>query len=72
MKNLMPHARPHSARLSTLTIYIAAMGGDLKLVAAFPGRPPVILANHSDLAEGDLPKHLRRRRSNGMGAVAWH
>lgn len=30
--------------LSTLASYVAAMGGDLELVATFPDRPPVVLA----------------------------
>lgn len=29
--------------LSTLRSYVAAMGGDLKLIVEFPGRPPVTL-----------------------------
>ena len=29
--------------LSTLNSYVKAMGGELKLVVAFPGRPPVTL-----------------------------
>lgn len=57
--------------LSTLTSYVAAMGGHLKLVAEFPDRPPVTLANYSDLADGDLPK-LRRRRGKGIGETAGH
>ena len=69
-----PHATCTPAQRETVDAHNLHCrdGGDLKLVAAFPGRPPVILAKHSDLAEGDLPKQLRRRRGNGMGAVAWH
>ncbi|MDF0490496.1 XRE family transcriptional regulator [Sphingomonas sp. H39-1-10] len=55
--------------LSTLKSYVAAMGGNLKLVAEFPDRPPVTLTNYSDLAGGDLPK-LQRRRGKGVEAVA--
>ncbi|WP_429615082.1 XRE family transcriptional regulator [Sphingobium olei] len=57
--------------LSTLTSYVAAMGGNLKLVAEFPDRPPVTLANYSDLADGHLPKR-RCRRSRETGATAGH
>lgn len=57
-------------RVSTFRSHIAAMGGNLKLVVEFPGCPPVILTNYSDLADGELPK-LRRRRGNGTEAVAW-
>lgn len=35
--------------LSTLRGYIQGLGGNLKLVAEFPGRPPVILQGFEDL-----------------------
>lgn len=34
--------------LSTLRSYIAAMGGDLKLIVEFPGRPPVTLVGFGE------------------------
>lgn len=37
--------------LSTLRKYIAAMGGELKLVVEFPNRPPVTLVGISELSE---------------------
>lgn len=37
--------------LSTLRKYIAAMGGDLRLVVEFPDRPPVTLVGISDIDE---------------------
>ena len=37
--------------LSTLREYVAAMGGELQLVAKFPDRPPVTLVGISDLKE---------------------
>ena len=40
--------------LSTLRAYVAAMGGELELVARFEGRNAVRLAGIGDLAE--LPK----------------
>ena len=49
--------------LSTLTSYVEAMGGKLRLVAEFPDRPPVVLTGIGDLnscdqenaGEGTLP-----------------
>ena len=38
--------------LSTLTGYVEAMGGKLRLVAEFPDRPPVILTGIGDLDTG--------------------
>ena len=35
--------------LSTLRGYIHAMGGELKIAAEFPNRPPVILKGFSDI-----------------------
>lgn len=40
--------------LSTLHKYIAAMGGDLKLVVEFPNRPPVTLIGISQIEESDF------------------
>ncbi|AFZ15566.1 helix-turn-helix domain protein (plasmid) [Crinalium epipsammum PCC 9333] len=37
--------------LSTLREYVAAMGGDLQLVAKFPDRPPVTLVGIQDIKE---------------------
>lgn len=35
--------------ISTLSSYVAAMGGKLRLVAEFPDRPPVALTGIADL-----------------------
>lgn len=35
--------------LSTLNKYISAMGGTLKLIAEFPGRPSVVIHGMSDI-----------------------
>ncbi len=35
--------------LSTLRKYIAAMGGELRLVVEFPDRPPISLVGISDI-----------------------
>lgn len=49
--------------LSTLNSYLTAMGGRLKLVAEFEGRPPVTLRGFGLAAEGeDEPIAKRRRR----------
>ena len=40
--------------LSTLHKYIAAMGGELKLVVEFPNCPPVTLVGISEIEELDL------------------
>jgi hypothetical protein len=39
--------------LSTMSSYIEAMGGKLKLVAEFPDRNPVVIKNLSDIALGE-------------------
>jgi DNA-binding XRE family transcriptional regulator len=46
--------------LSTLTSYVQAMGGDLKLVVAFPDRKPVELARLADVFARDATAKLRR------------
>lgn len=40
--------------LSTLQKYIAAMGGNLKLVVEFPNLPPVTLVGISEIEESEL------------------
>jgi transcriptional regulator with XRE-family HTH domain len=49
--------------LSTLSSYVAAMGGKLRLVAEFPNRKPVTVAL-GDLRGEEPPKP--RRRSRGL------
>ncbi len=49
--------------LSTLSSYVAAMGGKLRLVAEFPNRKPVTVAL-SDLNGDSVPKP--RSRGRGM------
>jgi transcriptional regulator with XRE-family HTH domain len=58
--------------LSTLANYVRAMGGDLKLTAEFPDRPPVKLSNLSDVfgRPQKLEKPLRRRRKTSTRPVA--
>src|SRR6266568_6280124 len=47
--------------LSTLTSYVAAMGGKLRLIAEFPNRKPVAVAL-GDLSESTPVKPRRRGR----------
>jgi transcriptional regulator with XRE-family HTH domain len=68
--------------LSTLAGYVKAMGGDLRLVAEFPDRPPVTLANLADVFEPERPQanvprarkkasaHARRNRAQTVRRVA--
>lgn len=46
--------------LSTLASYVQAMGGNLRFVAEFPNRPPVVLANLSDVLTPRLVKRKPR------------
>ena len=48
--------------LSTLTSYIEAMGGSLKLVAEFPGKAPVTIQAISDLSDRPLAKPARKQK----------
>ena len=41
--------------LSTLSGYVEAMGGTLRLVAEFPDRPPIALTGIAALDKEDLP-----------------
>ena len=46
--------------LSTLASYVRAMGGDLRLLAEFPDRPAVALANLADVFAPDKPSRKAR------------
>jgi DNA-binding XRE family transcriptional regulator len=49
--------------ISTLRSYIEAMGGQLRLIAEFPQRPPVILNGLADVDSGpNRPSPSRPRR----------
>src|SRR5580693_8361635 len=47
--------------LSTLRKTVQAMGGDVRIVAEFPDRAPVVL---SDLSEDDPPRKSSRRHAH--------
>jgi transcriptional regulator with XRE-family HTH domain len=53
--------------LSTLRDYVAALGGELELVARLPGRPAVRLGSLGELSARDRPP--RRRRARGSPAA---
>ena len=42
--------------ISTLRSYITAMGGELKLIASFPDRPPVELTGIAEMSGEELDK----------------
>lgn len=55
--------------LSTLRKAVKAMGGDLRLVAAFPDREPVVLSGITEAETKPVPTGLRRshlRRKNSV------
>jgi hypothetical protein len=58
-ENVSRLARRADLLLATLSSYVTAMGGKLRLVAEFPNRPPVAIAL-SDIT-GEAPLKLRRR-----------
>lgn len=53
--------------LSTLSSYVAAMGGKLRLVAEFPNRRPVTVAL-GDITEAGPIRSRRRRRATDKAA----
>ncbi len=59
------YERQSDLLLSTLTSYVRAMGGSLKLMVEFPGKAPVALEG---LGEAEEP-HRRRRRQDGHPAA---
>ncbi|MFQ5974185.1 MAG: helix-turn-helix domain-containing protein [Alphaproteobacteria bacterium] len=64
-ENLSRLERRSDLLLSTLRGYVEAMGGELRLVAEFPGRPPVILRGLAPLENektGQSRKPARRAR----------
>jgi transcriptional regulator with XRE-family HTH domain len=55
--------------LSTLRKTVKAMGGDVRIVAQFPDRAPVLL---SDLSQDDRSRKASRRRARAcMGLNRW-
>jgi DNA-binding XRE family transcriptional regulator len=57
--------------LSTLNKYLRSMGGRLRLVAEFEGRPPVELTGLADMVEtGDPPRPISSRSRAGKRRTA--
>ena len=56
------YERQSDLLLSTLSSYVQAMGGSLKLMVEFPGKKPVALDN---LGETDEPRRGRRASTVG-------
>lgn len=50
--------------LSTLRGYVKAMGGELRLVAEFPNRPPVLLKGFASMDSGILPATAEKSEPN--------
>lgn len=57
------YERQSDLLLSTLSSYVQAMGGSLKLMVEFPGKKPVAL---DSLGETDGPRRSRRARAAGQ------
>ncbi|MGH9434907.1 MAG: helix-turn-helix domain-containing protein [Terriglobia bacterium] len=57
--------------LSTLNSYLRSLGGRLRLVAEFEGRPPVELTGLADVVEaGDLPRAVSAKSRAGKRRTA--
>lgn len=62
------YERQSDLLLSTLSSYVGAMGGSLKLMVEFPGKAPVAI---DGLVDMDEPRRRRRRRASSQdGRVA--
>ncbi len=55
--------------LSTLSSYVAAMGGKLRLVAEFPNRPPVAIALADIAGNAPLEPRRRARKTNARASA---
>lgn len=58
------YERQSDLLLSTLTSYVRAMGGELKLLVEFPGKAPVALAG---LRETEEPRRVKRANTQSLG-----
>lgn len=54
--------------LSTLRSYVRAMGGELRLVAEFPNRPPVLLKGLTPMDAAVIHATAKKGEPNGQGA----
>lgn len=55
--------------LSTLSSYVAAMGGKLRLIAEFPGRRPIAIALADVTGHEQLKPRRRRRATKKISAA---
>lgn len=60
------YERQSDLLLSTLSSYVQAMGGSLKLMVEFPGKAPVALEGLGEIEE---PRHRRSARGNEQAAA---
>ena len=60
------YERQSDLLLSTLSSYVQAMGGSLKLMVEFPGKAPVALEGLGEIEE---PRRRRSARSNEQAAA---
>lgn len=60
------YERQSDMLLSTLSSYVQAMGGSLKLMVEFPGKEPVALEGLGEIEE---PRRRRSARSNEQAAA---
>lgn len=60
------YERQSDLLLSTLSSYVQAMGGSLKLMVEFPGKAPVALEGLGEIEE---PRRRRSARSNKQAAA---
>jgi transcriptional regulator with XRE-family HTH domain len=60
------YERQSDLLLSTLSSYVEAMGGNLKLMVEFPGKAPVALEGLGDTEE---PRHRRRAARDQQDVV---
>ncbi|WP_334150385.1 helix-turn-helix domain-containing protein [Hyphomicrobium sp.] len=55
--------------LSTLRSYVEAMGGELRLIAEFPDRPPIVLSGLAELEAQVVPVRSARRSGKDKHAT---
>jgi len=55
----------HDLLLSTLQSYVKAMGGQLRLVVEFPGRPPVVLKGLESVSADPMKAATAHDRTHG-------
>ncbi len=64
---VVKYERQSDLLLSTLSSFVRAMGGSLKLMVEFPGKKPVALDGLGDT--GELPRRRRNARASRRAAT---